>query len=87
MTALQMPHVHLNGTGKQTLIDDLSSASDALNAAYAALKRTAPNCRDYYPIGAAAMDAAQRQHFDRLKRLDEIKAEIDAMAEHVAGAG
>ncbi len=87
MTTLQMPMVHLNGTGKLSLLGQLSDASDALNAAYDAIKRAAPNGRDYYPLGPDAMQAATDQHLDRLQRLDAIKAELDAMAEHVYDAG
>jgi hypothetical protein len=86
MTTLQMPMVHLNGTGKDSLLEQLSNASDALNDAYAAIKQAVPNGRDYYPLGPAAMQAATDQHFDRLRRLDAIKAELDAMAEHIYDA-
>ena len=73
------PTIHSNGTGKQTLIDGLCDAADALNAAYAALKKCAPNGRDYYVQGGNAMERATAEHMDRLKRLDAIKEEIDAL--------
>lgn len=48
MSALAVPTIHLNGTGRDSLIDGLCTASDAINSAYEALKQTAPNGRDYY---------------------------------------
>jgi hypothetical protein len=76
---MTVPTIHLNGTSKQSLIDGLCDASDALNTAYEALKQTAPNGRDYYTQGPQALAAATDEHLDRLRRLDAIKAEIDAL--------
>jgi hypothetical protein len=84
---MTVPTIHLNGTSKARLIDALCNASDALNAAYAALRETAPNGRDYYPQGPAALPAATNEHLDRLRRLDAIKAEIDALAQAIDQQG
>src|ERR1035437_1215708 len=77
---MQLPTIHMNGTGKQALIDQLTAASDALETAFQAMKQAAPNGRDYYPQGAVAMERAEAEHRDRMTRLDMIKAEVDAMA-------
>jgi len=74
-----LPTIHLNGTSKANLIDALCTASVALDAAYSALKQTAPNGRDYYPQGAEALGKAIFEHMDRLRRLDVIKDEIDQL--------
>jgi hypothetical protein len=84
---MTLPTIHLNGTSKQSLVDGLCDASDALNTAYAALKQTAPNGRDYYTQGPQALAAAQDEHLDRLRRLDAIKAEIDALTLAIDEAG
>lgn len=76
---MQLPTIHLNGTSKESLVDSLCTASFALDAAYTALKQTAPNGRDYYPQGPAALQQAESEHLDRLRRLDAIKSEIDEM--------
>jgi len=76
---MQLPLIHLNGTSKDSLVEDLCNASQALNDAYDALKRTAPNGRDYYPLGAIAFEKAIAEHNERLRSLDAIKAEIDAL--------
>jgi hypothetical protein len=76
---LQSPLVHMNGTGKDRMIDSLCEASNALNEAFIALKAIAPNGRDYYPLGSQAMERAVLEHESRTRMLDEIKAEIDAI--------
>ncbi len=76
---MQLPTIHSNGTSKGSLVVALSEASNALNIAYEKLKQTAPNGRDYYPQGSVAMNTAINEHQDRMKRLDEIKGEIDAL--------
>jgi len=81
------PPVHLNGSGKERLIDNLCGVSQALNGAYEAMRAICPNGRDYYPLGAVAMARAEREHRSRLERLDQIKAETDAIAEAIADQG
>jgi hypothetical protein len=76
---MQLPCIHLNGTSKDRLIEDLCKASHALNEAYEALKQTAPNGRDYYPLGPDAFKQADKEHVDRLRRLDAIKGEVDQL--------
>lgn len=74
-----VPTIHLNGTSADRLIEDLCTASNALNDAYGWIQQTAPNGRDWYPQGPAAFEQAQAEHFARLQRIDDVKAEIDAL--------
>lgn len=76
---MQLPTIHSNGTSKESLIEDLCKASHAIDAAYVALKLTAPNGRDYYPQGPAALEKAIAEHNDRLRRLDVVKNEVDEL--------
>lgn len=71
------PHIHLNGTSKETLTADLSDAYLALSAAVEALRHSAPNARDYYPV-PGLLDKATAQHLRRLELLTDMMAEIDA---------
>lgn len=75
-----IPTIHLNGTSKESLIEDLCAASNALRAAYDALKQTAPNGRDYYPQGPKALEDATAEHFSRLSRVDSVRQEIESLA-------
>lgn len=74
-----LPTIHLNGTPKNRLIDGLCEVSEALDAAFAAMKRAGPNGRDYYPQGPDALPAAIDEHNDRMRRLDAIKSEVDVL--------
>jgi hypothetical protein len=76
---MQLPTIHHNGTSKERLIEALCEASAKLDDAYQALKQTAPNGRDYYPQGPEALQRATAEHLDRLRRVDAVKNEIDAL--------
>ena len=74
---IQIPVVHLNGTGKEELLKFYDDAFTKLESAYQALKQAAPNGRDYYPISAFAIAGAQNDHQNRLRLIDSVKDEIE----------
>lgn len=75
---LVAPHVHLNGTSKAELLEQLENIYTALGEAYDAVKRSAPNGRDYYPLPPDAMEAAREQHVRRLTVIDSLRNELVA---------
>ncbi len=77
---MQLPTIHSNGTSRIRLVNALEEVSNKLNDAYESMREAAPNGRDYYPQGPEALQQATREHLDRMRRLDEIKAEVDALA-------
>lgn len=76
---MTLPVIHLNGTSKNALLDAYGEAVDALNTAYAVIKETAPNGRDYYPLGPDALRLATEEHMDRLRRVDAVRVEIEEL--------
>lgn len=74
-----VPAIHLNGTSKNALLDAYGEAVVALNMAYNVIKETAPNGRDYYPLGPNALTAATEEHMDRLRRVDAVRIEIEEL--------
>lgn len=70
------PTVHLNGTSKEALIDQIKDAYGAIETAIDALCAAAPNARDYYPQGPDAFSAARAQHDARAKKLVEVRDEL-----------
>ena len=56
-----IPRIHLNGTSKGELLDQLKAADRALGAAEEALGRAAPNARDYYVIEPNPFEQARRR--------------------------
>lgn len=79
-----IPTIHSNGTSRESLLRGLKNASSALDKAYGQLRKTAPNGRDYYLQGITALGQADQEHDSRLRRLKEIKKEIDELAEAVS---
>lgn len=76
---LVIPLIHPNGTRKVTLITDLELVYAALNEVRKKMKEAAPNGRDYYPLGADAINRATDQHLDRMRRIDAVQDEIQAL--------
>lgn len=76
---MQVPTIHLNGTPKLMLLHWLEQSHEALEDAIKALKGTAPNGRDYYTQGPAALEQATREHMDRLRRVTDVKDEVAAL--------
>lgn len=74
---IQIPVVHLNGTGKEELLKLYDDAFTKLESAYHALKKAAPNGRDYYTISAFAISGAQNDHRNRLRLIDSVKDELE----------
>ena len=80
---MMVPTLHLNGTSKTSLIDDLCEASHALNVAYDAMKRCGPNGRDYYPQGPDAWGKARDEWTEIQKQLHAIREKVVAVMIHI----
>jgi hypothetical protein len=80
-----VPHVHLNGDSRQTLLDDFAAATSALRKAIDVVQKTAPNGRNFYnhPEGEGAMARATHEHLDRLRRLLAVNQELLTIAEEL----
>ena len=76
------PCVHLNGTSKQELMDNLESIHTALEKARDALKAAAPNGRDYY-LGTVTIKQAQDQQIARMRAIDDLQRGIETEMEMI----
>ncbi len=83
-TGVRLPTIHLNGTSKQALLDQLADAYSALDEALAKMGQACPNGRDYYPQGPDAIGEALRQHERRLRVVRIIRDEYFALSAKVA---
>jgi hypothetical protein len=81
---MMKPTIHLNGTSRDELLRQLTTAGGALRKAIGALSDAAPHGRDYYPQGSSAITKATAEHVSRLSRLQSVYEELEALAEHVA---
>ena len=84
MSDLVFPTIHMNGTSKADLLNQVCDALSALRKAQEALQCASPNGRDYYVQEAGALTKALDQHCARLRKLNEVKNELEAIAEHIA---
>lgn len=85
ITNLRKPTVHLNGTSRSELREQLEAADDALRIAIDRLIAASPNARDYYPQGSGAFDEADDQHRNRVQRLISVREELTVLIQHVVG--
>lgn len=75
---LAIPVVHLNGTSKDALVEQLRHALEAVNRASDAVASAAPHGRDYYvKADKDAYTVAARQHASRIIRLRDIAKELE----------
>ena len=81
---MKVPTVHLNGTSQGCLLEQWTDVSASLRTVLGALAEAAPNGRDYYGRGPAALGEATAEHSSRVRRVEELKAESDAMALAIA---
>jgi hypothetical protein len=75
---LAFPTVHLNGTSRSVLLEQIKNATQALDAALNAMQRAAPHGRDYYPQdreGYRAFDTAARQFRARQEAVRKVRDE------------
>ena len=77
---MQVPTVHLNGTSRDALIEQLSDAQFGIRQAIELLGKAAPNGRDYYPQGDDAFRTAHAEHEARVARLAETARELEELA-------
>lgn len=85
MTVHTLPTVHMNGTSRDELVQQLLTASHALQAALDKLGEAAPHPRDYYVNpDPNAYRQARAEHDARCQQVREVKTKLDQMAETIA---
>lgn len=74
------PTVHLNGTSREELQNQLQEAIWATENAIRKLANAAPNGRDYYPQGQNAWSRANDEHVARLGKLQSVVDDLEQIA-------
>jgi hypothetical protein len=77
---MRIPTIHAGGTPKDLLYGQLRDAVDVLTAALHAMRQAAPVARDYAPQGAGAFEAAEREHLERVQRVESAALELVQIA-------
>jgi hypothetical protein len=81
------PTIHLNGTGRESLIYQATGAAGAVIRAQQALGEAWPHGRDYYPQGPDALRAAETQFREWQAALEKVREGLMKLAERIAEAG
>lgn len=84
---LVFPTLHLNGTSRDALAQQLEEAVTAGQTFVRACDAAAPNARDYYPQGPAAFKQAASEHAARCARARDVAEELNRILEYVLDAG
>ena len=78
------PTIHLGGTSRDSLLEQVCLAKDATEAALAAVIRAYPNGRDY-PMRHEALEAAKYEYNAILGQLRDAVAYFEARSIAIAG--
>lgn len=78
------PSIHMNGTSRDELVQQVCSAAEAVQNAMDALSKACPNGRDYYPQGDRAIGKALSEHRDRMARLKSVHDELSEIGATIA---
>lgn len=78
------PTINLNGTSPTVLLQEHIDAHSALCAAISLVSAAGPNGRDYQTAAAGTFFIAQSQHAIRLNKLNDVLAELEAIALHIS---
>jgi hypothetical protein len=84
---MQLPAIHLNGSGKNNLIEEAGDCYLAIVKALDVVSSRPPNARDYYVISGEAYNLALAEHQDRIKRLHALGREFEALCEGIQNGG
>ena len=82
-TDLQLPLVHLNGTGIKTLTEGYDDADDTLQGFIDSFGSIEFNARDYYPLGPEAWEKAVDARSEINQKIRDIKDYLDAHRAHL----
>lgn len=74
------PTIHLNGDHRNTLAQPAIDAMLAVGTALHAISAIAPNGRNYYPQGPAAIHDAMREFRAMVAKLEAVHAELETLA-------
>jgi hypothetical protein len=80
---VQCPLVHLNGTAKVDLVEQVRNACHKARGFKEALSEMYPNARDYYPLGEQAYINVKSQMLDRMCALNGIISQLEAIYEGI----
>ena len=76
---LSIPTVHMNGTSKNELLDQLSSVYEALDNVLDVMRNASPNGRDYYTQEHGSFEKAVTEHRHRALKVYAVRDEVETL--------
>jgi len=73
---MKFPTIHLNGTGRNALIEQYRASLHAVNEAIEVLRQNGPHGRDYYTQEEDTFGWAVNEHMDRIAAMVKVKDEL-----------
>jgi hypothetical protein len=83
----KVPTIHLNGTSKEELLDQVVAAVRGCRKAMEAIRTAWPNGRDYYIQGPDAFGQAVEEWKSRVERIDSVMKELTEIGRAIADHG
>lgn len=87
MTPLVPPAIHSNGTSKEELVELRIAVAEQAHHLLEAMKRAAPNGRDYYPHGEDTYGRARAAWADRQAMVEKLLDEVQRDALKISMEG
>jgi hypothetical protein len=84
---LVTPTIHLNGSGRNALVEKVCCSMDGVRKAIEALSDASPHGRDYYPQGNDAYLKAELAWQQRLGLLRDLYKELVEHAQEIDESG
>jgi hypothetical protein len=85
-TQLVLPQISINGTSRETLVDDLIQILHHIDAATRAMARSMPNGRDYQHHHRS-LAAAVTAWMERIETLENLHSEIENYTTAIQNGG
>jgi predicted lipoprotein len=83
-TCMTAPTINNNGTSGKELLGQIREAYSAVEAAIDALRKAAPNGRDYQTAPEGSFEAAREAYHARLQALSEIRSDLFGVGVQIA---
>lgn len=84
---IQAPHINLNGSSKNDLLDQYQTAYLAATKAVDMLRLCAPHGRDFQGLPPEAYETARAQHKARMESLHKVANEVLDIVEQITVQG
>lgn len=85
LPTITVPTIHLNGTSRGELQDQIREAYAGVSNAIEKLQGAYPNARDYYVQGPDAFTKARAEHEARMHKLSDVAHELLAIFDAIDG--